>query len=179
MTALYITPADTPTWTPLPTNTASLTPTPTPTFLFIIGGIRTPVNTPTPGYTYYSTSTPSVIDSLDGCALLSQSPADGTYFAARQSFTTAWRVKNTGSRTWYKDTVEFAYSSGTRMYDKQVYKLSVNIPRGEYVTLKVPMTAPRNAGTYRTVWALRRGDLAYPNPGSDQFCHVGLTIRVR
>ena len=64
------------------------------------------------------------------------------------------------------------------MYDKRVYKLPVDVPRQEYVTLKVDITAPRNNGTYRTVWSLRRSDVAYPNPGTDYFCHVDLTIRV-
>jgi hypothetical protein len=176
MTAVYITPSATPTWTPLATSTPSLTPTPTPTFLYIIGN-RTPTRSPTPGYYYYPTSTLSAIDYLDGCALLSQTPGDGSYFDPRESFTVAWKVRNTGSRIWYRDTVEFAYSSGTRMYDKQVYQLPVNIPRQEYVTLKVSMTAPRNSGTYRTVWSLRRGDVAYPNSNVDYFCHVDLTIR--
>jgi hypothetical protein len=178
MTALYTTPSATATSTPLPTHTPSLTPTPTPTFLFNIGSIYTPTKSPTPWYYYYPTSTASVIDYLDGCDLLSQTPGNGTYFDSRESFTAAWKVRNTGSRTWYTDTVEFAYFSGTRMYDKQVYKLPVDIPRQEYVTLKVAMTAPRNSGTYRTVWSLRRGDIAYPNPGTDYFCHVDLTIRV-
>jgi hypothetical protein len=176
LTAVNTTPSATPTWTPLATQTPSLTPTPTPTFLFIIAS-RTPTASPTLWY-YYRTSTPSVIDYLDGCALLSQTPGNGTYFDPRESFTVAWKVRNTGSRTWYRDTVEFAYSSGTRMYDKQVYKLPVDIPRQEYVTLKVDMTAPRNSGSYRTVWSLRRGDVAYPNPGTDYFCHVDLRIRV-
>lgn len=177
LTAAYTTPSPTSTWTPLATYTPSLTPTPTPTFLFIFGN-QTPTKSPTPGYYYYPTNTPSVIDYLDGCALLSQTPGNGTYFDARESFTVAWKVRNTGSRIWYRDTVEFAYASGTRMYDKQVYKLPVDIPRQEYVTLKVEMTAPRNSGTYRTVWSLRRGDVAYPNPNVDRFCHVDLTIRV-
>ncbi len=178
-TAELLGPSLTPTWTPLPTHTPSLTPSPTPTFIFIIGGGHTPVNSATPGGGVITwTNTPSPSDRLDGCILLSQTPADGTHFAARASFTVAWKVENTGSAVWRKNTVDFAYYSGTRMYTKQVYSLPVDIPRWEYVTLKVPMTAPRNSGTYRTVWSLRRGQVAYPNPSTDTFCHVDLTIRV-
>ena len=72
MTAVYTTPSATGTWTPLPTQTPSLTPTPTPTFLFSIGSLYTPTKSPTPWYYSYPTSTLSVIDYLDGCALLSQ-----------------------------------------------------------------------------------------------------------
>ncbi len=177
-TAQLLPPSLTPTWTPLPTHTPSLTPSPTPTFIFIIGGGQAHVNSPTPSGVIIWTNTPLPSDRLDGCTLLSQTPADGSHFAARASFTVAWKVENTGSAVWRKNTVEFAYFSGTRMYTKQVHALPADIPRWEYVTLKVPMTAPKNAGTYHTVWSLRRGEVAYPNPGTDTFCHVELTIRV-
>ena len=115
---------------------------------------------------------------LDGCTLLSQTPATEGTTSARASFTVAWKVKNTGSSSGTLITSCFAYYSGTRMYTKQIYHLPVDIPRGEYVTMNVPMTAPKNAGTYRTVWAMRRGDIAYPNPDDEIFCHVDLTIHV-
>ena len=82
----------------------------------------------------------------------------------------AWKVQNTGPRAWSKDDVDLAYSSGTKMYKKQLYDLPADIPSGEYVTLSVPMVAPKAEGTYYTVWSLRRGQ--------DRFCHVNLTIRV-
>jgi len=176
-TAEMMSPTSSSTWTPLPTRTPSLTPTSTPTFIFILGGLRTPVIYETPAVVATSSGSGSSGEKLDGCTLLSQTPADGSHFAAKSSFTVAWKVKNTGSK-WDSDTVDFAYFSGTRMYTKQVYHLSVDIPRGEYVTLKVPMTAPKNTGSYRTVWSLRRGQVAYPNPGDQTFCHVDVTIRV-
>jgi len=176
-TAELMSPTSTATWTPLPTRTPSLTPTSTPTFIFLLGGLRTPVIYETPAAVSTSSGSGSSGEKLDGCTLLSQTPADGSHFSAKSSFTVAWKVKNTGSK-WDSDTVDFAYFSGTRMYTKQVYHLPVDIPRGEYVTLKVPMTAPKNAGSYRTVWSLRRGQVAYPNPGDQSFCHVDVTIRV-
>jgi hypothetical protein len=177
-TAAVIPSTFTSTWTPLPTRTPSLTPTPTPTFIFLLGGARTPVIFATPAAGATSTDTGSFSEVLDGCTLLSQTPADGSHFAAKASFTAAWKVKNTGTFRWDVDTVDFAYFSGTRMYARQVYHLPVDIPRGQYVTLKVPMTAPKNTGTYLTTWSLRRGQVAYPNPGDKSFCHVDLRIRV-
>jgi Ig-like domain from next to BRCA1 gene len=178
-TAAFITPSPTATFTPTATRTPTATPTSTPTFIFILRGASTPgliYETPITVATSVAAAYPT--ESLDGCALLSQTPVNGSHISANGSFTVAWKVKNTGSRTWHTDDVEFAYFSGTRMYKKQVYDLPVDIPRGEYVTLKVPMTAPKNAGTYRTVWSLRRDQFAYPNPRTDDFCHVDLTIRV-
>ena len=177
-TAEMMSPTPSSTWTPLPSRTPSLTPTSTPTFIFILGGLRTPVIYETPIVVSTSSGSGTIIgDKLDGCTLLTQSPADGRHYAAKASFTVSWKVQNTGSR-WDRDTVDFAYDSGTRMYTKQVYRLPVDIPRGEYVTFNVPMTAPKSSGTYTTVWALRRGQVAYPNPGDDRFCHVSLKIRV-
>ena len=169
-TALYTTPSPTSTWTPLPTHTPSLTPTASPTFLFSFGASRTPTRTAAPSAAVASSDTPEASDNLDGCILISQTPADGSHFAARESFKVAWKVENTGSQAWAKDSVDLAFSSGTKMYKKQLYDLPANTPVGEYVTLNVPMAAPKSEGTYYTVWSLRRGQ--------NRFCHVDLTIRV-
>ncbi len=107
---------------------------------------------------------------MDGCVLLSQTPDDGSHYASKANFNTAWKVKNTGSSTWYSDDVDFTYVSGTKLHKKQLYHLLADIPSGEYVTFNVAMTAPKADGTYDTVWSLRRGQ--------SYFCHVDLTIRV-
>jgi hypothetical protein len=169
-TALFTTPSPTSTWTPLPTYTPSLTPTASPTFLFVFTPTRTPPRTPVPSTALATIGTASQSGTADGCILISQSPADGSHFAAKETFKVAWKVQNTGSRVWSKDDVDLAYSSGTKMYKKQLYDLTADIPLGEYVTLSVPMVAPKAEGTYYTVWSLRRGQ--------DRFCHVDLTIRV-
>jgi Ig-like domain from next to BRCA1 gene len=169
-TALYTTPSPTSTWTPLPTHTPSLTPTASPTFLFSYGASRTPTRTPVTPAVVPSSDTPAASDSLDGCVLVSQTPSDGTHFAAKESFKAAWTVENTGSQAWDTDSVDFAYSSGAKMHKKQLYDLPADVPVGEDVTLNVSMLAPNSEGTYDTVWALRRGQ--------NRFCHVNLTIRV-
>jgi hypothetical protein len=169
-TAAVIPPTFTPTWTPLPTHTPSLTPTLTPTFHFSLGASRTPTRPPTSVLPAAATKTASESDSLDGCSLISQSPEDGSHFDPKKSFSASWKVKNTGSATWYTDSVDFAYYSGTKIHKKQFYDLPADIPVGEYVTLNVSMQAPKAAGTYYTVWSLRRGET--------YFCHVNLTIRV-
>ena len=159
-TALFTTPSPTSTWTPLPTRTPSLTPTPTPTFL-LSHASQTPADIPVP---------PSASDGLDGCILISQTPSDGSHFAAGESYKVSWKVENTGSQAWDKDSVEFAYSSGAKMHKKQLYDLPADIPVGESATLNVSMAAPNSDGTYETVWSLRRGQ--------NEFCHVNLTIHV-
>ena len=79
-------------------------------------------------------------------------------------------MKNTGSSTWDSESVDFAYSSGAKIHKKQFYDLPSDVPVGQALTLSVSMQAPTAAGTYYTVWSLRRGETI--------FCHVNLTIVV-
>jgi hypothetical protein len=167
-TAESLSPTPTPTFTPPPSNTPSLTPTLTPTFRFVLGASTTPVRTATA--VGAATSTGSASDGGDGCILLSQTPRDGAHFDPRRSFRVAWEVENTGSSAWDADRVDFVFSSGAEMHKKQRYDLPSDIRVGDSVTLEVSMAAPNPDGTYFTVWSLRRG--------SNEFCHVNLTIEV-
>jgi hypothetical protein len=56
------------------------------------------------------------------------------------------------------------------MYKQHLYDVNVDVAAGATVTFIVPEVAPKNSGTYTTVWALTRGNL--------DFCHVDLTIVV-
>lgn len=170
-TAALISPTPTATWTPRPTNTPSLTPTLTPTFHFVVGATRTPTSVFTavhPATATHSGSSGS--GNLDGCSLLSQTPKDGAHFKAKENFQASWKVENTGSSTWYSDSVDFVYTDGTKMYKKQIIDLPLDIPKHESVTLTVGMVAPKNAGSYFTEFSLRRGQ--------SYFCHVNVSIRV-
>jgi hypothetical protein len=134
-----------------------------------VGGSRTPVRAATSGVAATAT-TGAESSGGDGCTLVSQSPEDGTHYEPKKSFNTSWKVKNTGSSAWDSDTVDFAYSSGAMIHKKQFYALPADVPAGQSLTLTVSMQAPNPAGTYFTVWSLRRGQTF--------FCHVNLTIVV-
>lgn len=159
---ITVVPTWTPSLTPEPTRTPSLTPSLTPTFIFRLA-TRTPTRRPT-----------STAGSTSGlaCQLVSQSPDDGARFDAKENFTATWKVKNTGDATWDSNSVDFAFLSGTKMYRAAaVYDLPSSVAVGDPITLSVPMAAPKNSGSYRTVWTLRQGN--------DDFCHVDLRIVVR
>jgi hypothetical protein len=166
-TAVRITPSSTPTSTAAPTHTVTSTPTFTPTFFFVL---QTP--TPIPTMTSFNSGTATEGGSSGGfgCALVSQSPADGLHYASKENFKVTWKLKNTGTRTWAADDVDFEYFSGTKMYKQHLYDVNVDVAAGATVTFIVPEVAPKNSGTYTTVWALTRGNL--------DFCHVDLTIVV-
>ncbi len=155
-----------PTWTatdtPVPTDTPTPTLSPTQTFIFVLASL-TPTRKPT--------ATNQATISGFGCELLSQSPEDGTHFAAKKSFNVSWTIKNTGDNPWDSGSVDFEYLSGTKMFTgTSIYDLPNDVDVNAKVKLTVPMAAPKNPGDYRTVWTLRLG--------KNDFCHVDLRILV-
>ncbi len=156
-----------PTWTasttPPPTDTPTLTPSPTATFIFRLTPL-TPTRKPT--------ATDSNLTGGLACALLSQSPADGSQYSPKQNFTAAWNIKNTGDVPWDTSAVDFRYFSGSKMFTgAAAYDLPDAVAVNDDVTLSVPMVAPKNSGSFRTVWTLQRG--------KNDFCHVDVRIVVK
>ncbi len=165
-TAALFTATLTPSFTPFPTNIPSTTPTNTPTFIFFLvsptsipGLVITPVTPVTPS---------STIDYQ--CEVTGQSPADGATEASNQNFVAIWTVTNTGRKTWDSTSVDFIYSSGTKFGKSKGADLPNSVGSGQAVSLKITMTAPKNSGSYKTVWALRRG--------LNEFCSMSLRIVV-
>lgn len=105
------------------------------------------------------------------CALVSQKPKDWTKMQRRNIFDATWTVKNSGTKTWGKNGVDFKYISGTKMhtYD-DAYDLSQDVGSGKTITLVVDMISPKNKGYYTAVWGLYRGSKA--------FCKLSVTINV-
>jgi hypothetical protein len=164
-TAKEFTPTLTPTLTPFPTKTPSDTPTATPTFIFLLTS-----PTPVPGIviTPATAITPSSNDYE--CQLTDQTPPNDTTEPANEDFVIIWTVANTGRKTWDSNSVDFVYSSGARIYKSKAADLPNSVATGQAVSLKITMTAPKNSGTYRTIWALRRGQ--------NEFCTMSLRIVV-
>ena len=144
-------PTSTPTatFTPTPRNTQTASPTPTNTFVFILKS-PTPILPPT------SPGTGSGGSSVNGyaCEVVSVYPY-GVTFSPRTSFDATWKVKNTGSKKWDGNSVDFVYASGDQIHRVEGYDLDNNVNVGQTVTLSVSMQAPRTAATYTTYWTLR------------------------
>jgi hypothetical protein len=164
------------TFTPSMTPTqATFTPSPTATatVLFILSS---PTKIVVPTFTSISSSGSGSGGSGTStanfaCQIISVSPPNGTSMSARNDFDTTWRVKNTGQKTWDRNSVDFVYDSGTEMHKVGGYDLSVNVKSGDQVDLGVDMVAPKNSGNYTTTWTLR--------VGSDDFCKMSITINVK
>jgi hypothetical protein len=104
------------------------------------------------------------------CSLVKQSPADWVKMKSRQNFDMNWTVQNTGA-VWYADSTKLSYVGGTKMQTRgDSFTLSSDVARGKKVKLSVDMTAPKNLGTYTTLWALYAGNT--------RFCKVTLVLTV-
>jgi hypothetical protein len=94
---------DLPTMTLLPTYTS---------FLVIV-----PSNTATITPTKTATETPLATKTLNQpCVVAAQIPANNTQFTTGAFFDSIWTLVNTGAVTWAAGNVDFAFSSGTKMY---------------------------------------------------------------
>ncbi|MCS6994076.1 MAG: NBR1-Ig-like domain-containing protein [Anaerolineales bacterium] len=105
------------------------------------------------------------------CKLLSQKPKDWTKMQRRHIFDATWTVRNTGSKNWGKNGIDFKYISGTKMHTYgDAYDLANDVGSGQSITLIVDMISPKEKGYYTAVWGLFRG--------SKSFCKLSITINV-
>ena len=168
MPTATFTPSITPTHstdTPSPTATSTVifvlfTPTQivVPTFTLISGGGSGS------GGSNGSSSDPYA------CQIISVSPANGTTMKQDTDFDATWKVKNTGTKTWDQNSVDFIFDSGTDMGKRDGYDLNSNVKSGQETSLTADMIAPTKNGNYTTTWTLKSG--------STEFCKMSLTINV-
>jgi len=104
------------------------------------------------------------------CELDWQSPANGITYDPGSSFTTGWKVTNTGTSPWDAASVKFVYIAGAKLDAEPVVSLRVSIAPQASVVLSVAMTAPPEAVMYTTRWSLRKGDT--------YFCPLSLSFYV-
>ncbi len=97
-----------------------------------------------------------------GCALVSQSPADGTQINVGQPFNTTWVLKNTSSNAWDQNSVDIVYAgayNNVQMHTgSDLFDLSANVNAGATYNFTVSMIAPFNAGTYGEGWQVQQGN---------------------
>jgi hypothetical protein len=166
MPTATFTPSITPT---RPTDTPS--PTATSTVIFVL---FTPTQIVVPTFTLISSggSGSSSGSSSDpyACQILSVNPSNGTTMKQDTDFDATWKVKNTGTKTWDQNSVDFVYDSGTDMGKRDGYDLNSSVKSGQEISLVADMIAPTKNGNYTTTWTLR--------VGSNEFCKMSLTINV-
>ena len=180
-TMVSLPPTSTPTFTPLATNTPTVSPTPTATILFLF-----PTKTLLPDDFFNNgdggngTGNDSENDDeekilrrqLWACRVLSKSPADESVIVGGTSFKAIWTVRNTGTETWPKKSVDIVYAGGARLNEgKPYYDIPAAIAPGGTVTITVTMSVPKRTKDYQTRWALKIG--------RTQFCPVKFIFSVK
>ena len=163
----------TPTLTPTrPSPTSS--PTATSTVIFVLS---TPTLQVIPTFTFISSggggssSGGGTSSANYACQILSVNPANGSSMNGQTDFDAIWSVKNTGQKTWDKNSVDFVYDSGTKMNKVAGYDLDSNVSSGSTTSLGADMEAPKNSGNYTTTFTLKVGD--------NEFCKMSITINVK
>lgn len=157
----------TPSVTPTrPTETPS--PTYTSTVIFILSS-PTPIVLPT--FTAVSLGGSGTSSDNYACEVTRVTPPNGSTFDPRDDFDVFWTVRNIGQRNWNRSDVDYIYSTGAKFHKVSGYDLEENVRVGNSAQLGVDMVAPKDPGTYSTVWTMRIGDRV--------FCPMRFTIVVR
>jgi hypothetical protein len=152
-----------PTETPFATPTQpTATPTATSTAILVFFS-------PTP--IVFPTFTAGVSNENYACQVTRVSPPNGSVFDPRDDFDVRWTVKNTGKRNWERTDVDYLYMSGAKIHKVSGYDLADDVGIGRLIDLGVDMRAPKDPGTYSTLWSMRRGDTT--------FCDLRFAIVVR
>ncbi len=169
--------ASRPTDTPLP-PTATLAPTATQLPSATLPPTVAPTNTlppPTATNTFIPwtptiTNTPTPSDY--NCTITSVSPASGAQFNKKEEFDAKWVIKNTGTKAWNTNDMDFRYLSGEKMQKyNDIYDLKENVNPDGSITFIVDMIAPDATGTAKTSWGLMLG--------SRTVCSLNISIVVK
>jgi hypothetical protein len=78
---------------------------------------------------------------------------DGTFITPGVTFTKTWRIRNNGTTTWTTN-YKLVFVSGTQMAHQSSVNLPYNVMPGQTVDISVQMTAPADAGSYKSSWML-------------------------
>jgi uncharacterized protein YraI len=94
------------------------------------------------------------------CVLVSQSPADGTTYAANAAFDMNWQVLNTGQITWDADEAVLQFitaANDLRLSSTDTLPLTADVAAGGSYQVVLDMSAPGAAGQYSETWAIVQG----------------------
>jgi hypothetical protein len=168
--------ASRPSLTPSPTltptvNTETPSPTATATVIFVLS---TPTPLVIPTFTNVSSGGGGgggISSQNYSCQVTRVSPANGSTFNPRDDFDTVWTVRNNGQKNWDRNSVDYVYSSGSKIHKISGYDLDENVRVGNSIDLGVDMQAPKDSGNYTTTWTMRAGNKT--------FCTLTITINVK
>jgi len=78
-------------------------------------------------------------------------------FAAGETFSKTWTIRNAGSCKWTEDYA-FVFEEGTQMGGESSIKVNTVVEPNETITFKVNLKAPSTNGDYTGVWRMKSAD---------------------
>ncbi len=177
-TVIFMPPSSTPTLT----RTPSLTPTvatPTATFFFALPTLS-PTATATSvaptaipgsgtgnsGVSGTATKNPNAKEWICGI-----SGKTSPIVSPEAKFSLSYTLRNTGTKTWTINGVDYVYLSGFRHEGTRIQDLPSTITPGNTITLRIQFIAPKKLGIYNSIWTLK--------VGNHPFCRVKLSFEVK
>ena len=91
--------------------------------------------------------------------------------AFNQQFVAHWMVYNIGINTWDPTNIDLVYLTGDMLYKSKASDLPKFVVSGQPIDISLTMTAPKSAGSYKTIWGLRAG--------KEIFCRLTVSIVVK
>ena len=95
------------------------------------------------------------------CIITARSPANGLVAKAKQVIEISWTVRNTGTKTWTRNGVDFVFQRGIRHVGGRIQDFPTAVGPGGTINFKVSIEAPKQAKSYNVVWALQVGNYAF------------------
>ena len=96
------------------------------------------------------------------CALVAQSPADGTVVAQDSTFVMNWTLQNTSGAAWDMAEADLSFmgaQDGVRLHlGVDVYDLNKTVKPGETYDVALDAIAPSSSGSYGEAWAITAGN---------------------
>ena len=105
------------------------------------------------------------------CIITEKNPARGAIVKPGAEINLFWTILNSGVKSWPSYGVDFIYTGGYRSEGKPIQDLPVAVAVGKSITLRVPITTPKNPGIYNVFWSLK--------VGNTYFCHMKITFEVQ
>jgi hypothetical protein len=154
------------------TATPTTTLTPFPSITPLPTATSTPTETP---FGYFETHTPipptatiqvaiEAPDPAEGatddwgsdyrCTLLSKTPPNWTVIPGKTMYKVSWTLRNSGRKSWEADGILLLYIDGNKLGPEKLVNLKKDVKVGEKITPVVNIFTPKEAGNYRTVWAM-------------------------
>ncbi len=106
----------------------------------------------------------------NACEIVATSPT--VKIAKGADFDASWKIKNVSGKTWNINAVDYKYVSGKNFHvAAKRFDIFKSVKDDQEIKIVVDMTAPADAGTYTTEWALVQGGTT--------LCKLPLTITVK